>query len=630
MTAPFWSATRRLPSALAPILVLYLTCIFRFHIRDELQVQTWALSSLAVLLSGLVSLGALVFMVDLLIPRNRLLKFFAGAGLVTGYVVLSTYHLRSHGFLDYAVIAENASLTFHRESLELLCQIPKRDDYLLWIGFLLPVGIWQWKWTTTEPVAARRRCWLLLGLLASYGACLQFLPYSYDELTAFAQSAYRYYLPRQSPFTVPNPPERFPYVTELSFPKNDDPPQHVFVIMVESFNANFVGARTPEGKEYTPFFNALTREGLFFDNFWGNSMQTPKGQLSVLASIPDLSCGKVFTDCPDLNLHCLPQILKENGLQTFYFQGQTSLDFDNTGPIMRRNGFDHVHSIDEEFLSPQELSRYKWGWGVQDNILYQKAFQYLDAVSKTNRLPAKAQRDFVLLATISNHAKFKSVPAAQRYLYPQPRTRKQQYANSIRVTDGYLRTFFEELRQRDYATNCLVVITGDHSFPVGEHGYYDNESGFYNEYFKTPLLIWGKGIHPGTSHELHSQLDIAPTILELLGISAKVHFRGRSLFSTGQAFVPLVQPYAGRCLGAISFPYKYVYQYRGRQEYLFNLSLDPLEKVNRINTAEGQALLGLFHAAVADILLNDRLVKENRIWPPAEAKSDPGKGLPSR
>ena len=576
MTSPTWAVTKRLPSSLAPLLVLYVACIVRFHIRDELQVQVLTPFNIAILLSGLVSLFAIAWMVDILIPQNWILKFLAGASVVTGYVVLSTYHLRSHVMLDYAVIAENASLAFHKESMELLSQIPRRDDYVLWIGFLLAVGILQWKWKTPPRLPAKRRCWMLLALLGVYALCVQFLPYSYDEMTCFAQSAYQYYFPRKSLFSILNPSAQFPYSTELVTPKKDDPPQHVFIIMVESFNANFAHNTTPEGKPYTPFFDALTSQGLFFDNFFGNSMQTPKGQLSVLASIPDLSSGKVFTDCHELNLHCLPQILKENGFETFYFQGQTSLDFDNTGRFMRRNGFHHVHSINEEFLSHEELSRYKWGWGVQDNILYQKAFQYLDSVSNANRSSGKKERYFVLLATISNHAKFKNVPPAQRYLYPEQRTKKEQYANSIRVTDGYLKTFFAELHQRDYLSNSIVLITGDHSFPVGEHGYYDNESGFYNEYFKTPLLIWGKGIGCGTSHEIHSQLDIAPTVLELLGVSAKVHFRGRSLFSGADRYVPLVQPYAGSCLGVISFPYKYVYRNRGHEEYLFDLGKDPL------------------------------------------------------
>jgi arylsulfatase A-like enzyme len=615
MTLPSWAATKRLPSSLAPLLVLYVTCVVRFHIRDELQVQALMPSNIAVLMSGLLSLFLIAWMVDILVPQVSILKFLAGACLVTGYVVLSTYHLRSHVLLDYAVIAENTSLAFHKESMELISQIPRRDDYLLWVGFILAVGVLEWKWSGRPLVPFNNKWRLLLALLGVYALCIQLLPYSYDEVTSFAQSAYRYYFPPKSLFSVPNPSERYPYSADLVSQKRDDPPQHVFLIMVESFNANFPLHKTPEGKPYTPFFDALTSQGLFFDNFFGNSMQTPKGQLSVLASIPDLSSGKVFTDCHELSLHCLPQVLKENGFETLYFQGQTSLDFDNTGRFMKRNGFDHVHSINEDFLSAEQLARYKWGWGVQDNILYQKAFEYLDHVSSTNRSSGKKERYFVLLATISNHAKFKSVPPTQRYLYPEQRTKKQQYANSIRVTDEYLKTFFAELRQRDYLSNSIVIITGDHSFPVGEHGYYDNESGFYNEYFKTPLLIWGKGITSGTSHEIHSQLDIAPTVLELLGISARVHFTGRSLFAGADTSVPLVQPYAGNCLGVICFPYKYVYRNRGHEEYVFDLGKDPLERTNLIKGLINSPMYTSFHHAVANILLNDRLLRENRIWP---------------
>jgi len=211
--------------------------------------------------------------------------------------------------------------------------------------------------------------------------------------------------------------------------------------------------------------------------------------------------------------------------------------------------------------------------------------------------------------------KFRNVPEPQRYLYPAPRNKIELYANSIRVTDEYLKTFFSELKKRDYLTNSIVLITGDHSFPVGEHGHYDSESGYYNEYFRTPLLIWGKGIAPGISHELHCQLDIAPTVMDLTGISAQVHFRGKSIFSGADAFVPLIQPYAGTYLGIISYPYKYVYREHGRLEYLFNLDKDFLERTNIIETLAGQPLYETFHRRAAEILLNDRLVNEDRIWP---------------
>ena len=617
MRLPSWSATKRPPSSLVPLLVLYVACIVRFHLRDELQVQTFTPLNVAILLSGVFTLFTIAYIGDILAPGSRVLKFLMSAGLVFVYVALSTYHLRTHVLLDYSVIAENISLAFHRDSMTLVSQIPHKDDYILLIGFLIPVGLLQWKWNVParQPPGRGSRWLLPIVLLGGYVGCLQFLPYSYDEITCFTQSAYKHYFPQKSPFQVPSPAERFPYVTELVNARRDHPPKNVFIIMIESFNANFVRSKTPEGKEYTPFFNELTREGLFFDNFWGNSVQTAKGQLSVLASIPDLTAGKVFTQYPELNLHCLPQVMKENDFETLYFQGQPSLFFDNTGVFMKRNGFEHVHAVDE-FLSPDEKSRYRWGWGVQDDILYQRTFQYLDAVSRTNRSSSKDQRLFVVLATISNHAKFRSMPPSQCYLYAGHRSKKQDYANSIRLTDEYLKAFFQELKSRDYLSNSIVFITGDHSFPVGEHGYYDSESGSYKEYFKTSLLIWGSGITPATSHETRSQLDIAPTVLDLLGISAKVHFTGKSLFHEAPSAIPLVQPYAGTCLGVVSYPYKFVYNIRSEQEYLFDLSKDPLERTNIVKTVAKQPLHETLRRKVADILLNDRLINENRIWPP--------------
>ncbi len=611
-------STKRLPTSLGPLLALYVFGILRLHLRNEIQVQTLTPLNIVILFSGLVSLGAISFAADMLAPRKGILNFAVNGLVVIAYAVLSTYHLRSRVFLDYAVLAENPSLLFHRESLNLIAHIPGKYDYVAGIVALAAVALLHWKWNESAPAGEGRPWRPVAALLAAYVGCLLFLPYSYDEMTCFAQSAYQYYVPRRSLFEVPNPAEAFPYVTQIVNAVKSDPPQNVFVIMIESFNANFVRTRTPEGEEYTPFFNELTRQGVFFDNFWGNSVQTVKGQMSVLSSIPPLTRKKVFSDYPDLKLHCLPQIMKENGYETVFFQGFGDLDFDNTGTFMKRNGFTHVHAMNEEFVSAEESRQYKWGWGIQDNILYQKTFQYLDKISAANPMDRKKRGFFVLLATISNHSKFKNVPESQRYLYKDPQGRKEFHANSIRVTDEYLKTFFSELKKRDNLSNSIVIITGDHSFPAGEHGYYDSESGFYNEYFRTPLLIWGKGISPGVSHDLHCQMDIAPTILELTGISARTHFRGKSVFSGASAFVPLVQPYAGVYLSVISYPYKYVYWERGRKEFLFDLGKDPLEKTNDIASVFGKPLYETFHQEVAQILVNDRLVQEDRIWPGSE------------
>lgn len=605
----------RIPlSAVGLLLLLYFFFIIRFHFRYELQIQTYTPLNIAIIISGFLTLFIVARTADIMTGQTRLLKGAANSVLIVLYLTLSIYHMRSHIILDYAVTADNASLAFHKESLKLISRIPERGDYILAGAILAAMILLQWKWRvlTTPQESSRPRLKLLL-MLSGYLLCLHFLPYTYDEITSFAQSAYRYYFTPPLQFQVPDPGERYPYVRKIANEKRKDPP-HVFIIMVESFNANFVNSKTPEGSQYTPFFNTLTREGLYFDNFWGNSMQTAKGQLSELCSVIPLTRQKVFTRYPDLDLHCLPQIMEENGYETFYFQGYPDLTFDNTGAFMEKNGFMHVNAMDESFVSEDERRRYQGDWGVQDDILYRKTFRYMDEISKTRLTQDKKPKYFVVIATITNHMRFNEVPESQRYLYPKQKTRKQYYANSLRVTDEYLKAFFEELRKRDYLKNSVVIITGDHGFPVGEHGYYDSESGFYNEYFKTPLLILGKGISSSVVHEPHSQLDIAPTVLELAGISAVVHFKGESVFSKAPSSIPIVQPYAGNSLGVISYPYKYIYNRRFQQEYLFDLVNDPLEKRNIIATIYSKPLYGSFHRGVGEILLNDRLIKENRIW----------------
>ena len=227
------------------------------------------------------------------------------------------------------------------------------------------------------------------------------------------------------------------------------------------------------------------------------------------------------------------------------------------------------------------------------------------------------QKIFASLTTISNHQKFTKVPLDQRYIYPDQKNKKEFYANSIRVSDEYLKTFFEEFYKRDYLKNSIIIVTADHSFPVGEHYSYAAENGFYKENFKIPFLfIWNtrQGEYQGIEKRAYSQIDIAPSLLELLGISEKTHFRGTSFFGEPAKFIQLIQPYSGTYLGAISYPYKYMYHAKTRSEFLFNLNLDPFEEQNLINNYQDLELLKEFREQIDVIYFNDKLIRENRIW----------------
>jgi len=78
------------------------------------------------------------------------------------------------------------------------------------------------------------------------------------------------------------------------------------------------------------------------------------------------------------------------------------------------------------------------------------------------------------------------------------------------------------------------VITGDHGiwkFPENEEMIPIRKQ---EHYFRVPLLIYAPGIvKPGLFEDVGSQVDIAPTILDILGIRSENAFVGRSLFLSG-------------------------------------------------------------------------------------------------
>ncbi len=84
----------------------------------------------------------------------------------------------------------------------------------------------------------------------------------------------------------------------------------------------------------------------------------------------------------------------------------------------------------------------------------------------------------------------------------------------------------------------------------------------------------------GRVKEAYSQVNLASTVLDLVGVSTKTHFQGDSVLNSAPSYVHLVQPYGGIYFSVIKYPYKYVLYDRTEKEYIYDLSSDPEEKVN--------------------------------------------------
>ena len=277
---------------------------------------------------------------------------------------------------------------------------------------------------------------------------------------------------------------------------------------------------------------------------------------------------------------------------------------------MLTHGFDK-YLVGKELVDESEKG--SWGsWGLSDDELYKRVFHFLESL-ETNDSPL-----FITITPSYHHVPF-SIPLEKQEIYHDPISLRSRYANSIRLVDNSFKVFFEELNKRPEFQNCLVLITADHSFPVGDHGIYFNEVGYYEESFRIPcLILWEDQIQPKWDKvNVFSQLDIAPTILGAINaLPSTHHFQGQNMLKQeiDKSPVFLIQPYNGTILGVIDFPFKYMKRIRTGEEWVFNLGEDPKEERNIINKMMNDQQLDSLKKSMEYIFLNQYLIENNLVY----------------
>jgi arylsulfatase A-like enzyme len=113
------------------------------------------------------------------------------------------------------------------------------------------------------------------------------------------------------------------------------------------------------------------------------------------------------------------------------------------------------------------------------------------------------------------------------------------YDAEILSLDTELRRLFHALEARGLLENAIVVVTSDHGEEFKEHGLIGHEKTLYGEVIRVPLLIALPGGSTRTEvTEPVSLVDLAPTLLALIGRAAPASFEGRALIGGSAAAGP--------------------------------------------------------------------------------------------
>jgi phosphoglycerol transferase MdoB-like AlkP superfamily enzyme len=314
--------------------------------------------------------------------------------------------------------------------------------------------------------------------------------------------------------------------------------KNLIVVQVEALQAWVIDAKV-RGVEITPFLNRLSRErAIYFNGIWDQTMISPTADSEFLSmnSLHPLPDAAVVFRFSDNDFVALPGLLGRQGYSTLSVHA-FERGFWNRATIHPRYGFQHSYFDRELGEGP------KVGWGLPDKILFPRALEQMD----------RARRPFMaFVITLTSHHPYYFIPPEEQHIETRGLPGVLDgYVASMRYVDEALSEFFTALSRRDYAKDTIVAIYGDHESRIELDDTAENQArsllsldaqtlrdvadrNFATR--KVPFLVVLPDAKQGrTIDAVGGQIDIAPTLLHLTGLSKPKSMIGRPLFAGGGA-----------------------------------------------------------------------------------------------
>ncbi len=300
---------------------------------------------------------------------------------------------------------------------------------------------------------------------------------------------------------------------------------NIVIIILESMAREYWGSMNkgtsiPNFKSYTPFLDSLSDNSLAFTNAYANGRQSIHAMSSILAGIP--SFHTAFTSSPyaKQKIQSVISVCDSMGYQTSFFHGAAN-------GSMGFEGFGNILGI-KKYYGKTEYNNdtdFDGIWGIWDEPFFQ-------FVGKT--IGRQKQPFMATLFTLSSHDPFQ-IPEKDNVRF---KGGPLAIDKCVQYTDNSLRLFFNYAKTQPWYSNTIFVITADHTSQT-----------FYTEYskpinrFAVPILFYSanKAYNlKGVRTDLASQMDIYPSIVDLIGYHKPFRSWGRSLVSNSPSETPRV------------------------------------------------------------------------------------------
>jgi hypothetical protein len=340
--------------------------------------------------------------------------------------------------------------------------------------------------------------------------------------------------------------------------------RNVVLVALESTAARYLGLYGSQ-PDPAPRLTMLARDALVFERAYAVYPESIKGLFATLCSRypafdtpPESYAGAECTP--------LPATLAAAGYGTALFHSGR-FDYLGMRAVIEGRGYDLLE--DAGAIGGSIHSSF----GVDEPAAVARMLAWIDA--RQTRSPF-----FLTYLPVAGHHPY--VTMGQR-AFPGD-TDFANYLNSIHDGDESLGALVDGLRRRGLDTNTLFVVFGDHGEAFGQHpGNFAHTLFAYEENVRVPLVIAAPGAITGLTRvsRLASIVDLAPTIVSLLGLQAPASYDGTSLLQPGARMALFFTDYSLGWLGLADGCWKYLLEIDSNRSRLFDVCIDPDETIDR-------------------------------------------------
>ena len=296
-------------------------------------------------------------------------------------------------------------------------------------------------------------------------------------------------------------------ITRIVNNKNSLSGRHpnIVVIAMDSLDPDYLEGMGDKAFQM-PKLNEVAKQSYVFTNMLATGTRTVRALESISLSVPPTPGKSLLRYHESQGLQSLGEILSGSGYENEFFYGGYAY-FDNMRDFYVSNGFAVHDRIKLKSESPDDETV----WGVADEVLYDEVLHSLD------RNYLSDSPSYSLVMTTTNH---------QPYRFPKGRVLVEQGSRegSVAYTDWALGDFLQKASKKLWFNNTVFVIVSDHQADI------IGKSGLPVDQYRIPCLIYAPGlVAPQKNDRLISQMDLAPTLLGMLGISYTSNFVGRDI-----------------------------------------------------------------------------------------------------